>query len=175
VRVVGSGVGNISESDLGLADVVGAKVYGFSVELPVALKKNATRTGVDVKIYNVIYELLDDIKAEMSKLLDPEIIEEEIGRLLVKGVFRVTKGQLVCGGEVTKGKVVAGVLAKISREGEELSEAEVVSVQKGQQETKEVIKGEMCGIELKTPNKVNLKEGDRVDLFTREYKARKIE
>jgi translation initiation factor IF-2 len=100
--------------------------------------------------------------------------ESEIGALTVKGVFRTTKEAIICGGEVTKGKVVADVLARVKRGGELLAEVEVTSVQRQQQEAKEVFEGEMCGLNLKTEKKLTIEEGDKLEFFTRELVKRTL-
>ncbi len=173
-RVVGKGVGDITESDVMMAASSGATIYGFSVDLPIGVKKLAAREGVTIRVYKVIYELIDDVKENMSHLLAPEIIEDEAGRLLVKGVFMISRNQVICGGEVTKGKIAPGLIAKISRDKEVIAEAELVKVQREQSEVKEVVEGDMCGIELKTEGRVAVEEGDRIDFVKREIVSRKL-
>ena len=176
LRVVSSGIGNISENDVRLA--IGAKntvVYGFNVQLPPNVKRLAQRDRVEVRLFNIIYELLDDAKNSMSELLAPEVIETEVGKLTIKGVFRTTKEQIICGGEVTSGKVTAGLLARVIRGKEQIGETEVEHVQRQQIEAKEVFEGEMCGLSLKTSGKkLQLEEGDKLEFFTRELKQRAL-
>jgi translation initiation factor IF-2 len=175
LRVISSGVGSITENDIRLG--VGDKqtvVYGFNVNLPPAVKRLAQRDRVEVRIYNVIYELLDDAKNSMSELLAPEVVETEIGELGIKGVFRTVKENVICGGEVLSGKAVAGVLVRIKRGKETIGEAEVEHVQRQQVEAKEVFEGEMCGLSLKTNKKVALEVGDKLEFFTRELVKRSI-
>ncbi len=174
VRVVGSGVGSISESDVTMASTSGAIIYGFSIDLPVAVKQLAIKENVEIKIFDVIYELIDDAKLRLEEMLEPEIVETEIGKLIVKGVFRTIKTEIICGGEVTKGKVIPGIIAKMYRDGEELAEAKVISVKRQQQDVKEVFKGDMCGLQLETTSKTLLQEGDKLEFITRETKARKL-
>jgi translation initiation factor IF-2 len=104
----------------------------------------------------------------MESLLAPEVVETEVGELEVKGVFRTLRDEVIAGGKVLSGKVTADVLARVKRKDEVLAEVEVTSVQRQQQEAKEVFEGEMCGLSLKTTKKLNLEEGDRLELFTRE-------
>jgi len=167
LRIVGSGVGNISESDIRLAESGDTIIYGFNVELPPAVKRLAMRDKVQVRIFKVIYELLDDARQSMEALLAPEVVETEIGSLTIKGIFRTLKDEVIVGGEVTRGKAVPDVLARIKRGDENLAEVEVVKVQRQQQEAKEVFEGEMCGLSLKTAKKLLLEEGDTVEFFTR--------
>lgn len=174
VRVISSGVGNISENDIRSALSSGAIVYGFNVQLPPAVKRLAVRDKVPVRMFKVIYELLDDVKHAMEDLLSPEVIETEIGKLTIKGIFRTTKEEVICGGEVTKGKVMPNLLARVKRKDDQISEVEVTHVQRQKQEAKEVFEGEMCGLSLKTQGKLLLEEGDRLEFFTRELKKRTL-
>lgn len=175
LRVIGSGVGNISENDVRLAAGSGAIIYGFSVELPPAVKRLAMREKVQVRLYRVIYELLDDARSSMEQMLAPEVVETEVGELTIKGVFRTMKDVVICGGEVTSGKISANLLARVKRGDEQLAEVEVVSVQRQQQEAKEVFEGEMCGLSLKTTKKLLIEEGDKLELFTRELVKRTLQ
>ena len=168
LHVIGSGVGNISEKDVHLATGKNTVIYGFNVELPASVKRLAAREKAEIRIFSIIYELLDDAKNSMEALLAPEVVETEIGQLEVKGVFRTLRDEVIAGGKVTSGKAVADVLARVKRKGEQIAEVEVTSVQRQQQVAKEVFEGEMCGISLKTTKKLNLEEGDTIEFFTRE-------
>lgn len=168
VRVVASGVGPISENDVQLARTTGAVIYGFSVTLPANVRQLASRDKISIRLYNIIYELIDDVKSGLSDLLPPEIIETETGRLIIRGIFKTTKSDIICGGEVTKGKAVAPALVRISRDDEVVAaEVEVTGLKRGPTDTKEVEEGEMCGVSLKTAAKIDLQEGDRLEFFTR--------
>jgi len=175
IRIVGSGVGAITDNDVHMAHTSGAIIYGFNVQLPSGIKHIANRDKVDVRMYKIIYELIDDAREELSKLLAPEVKETELGRLVVKGVFKTTKTDVICGGEVTKGKLTAPAIARVTRGDEVLAaEVEVTQLRRGPQETKEVFEGEMCGLEFRTKGRVDLQEGDRIELFTRETIARHL-
>jgi translation initiation factor IF-2 len=174
VRIVGSGVGVVTEKDIHLASTSGAIIYGFNVQFPSSIRQLAARDNVSVRLFSVIYELIDDSKTELSKLLPPEIIRTDIGRLLVKGVFKTTKSEVICGGEVTKGKLVTPALATIYRGDDILAEVEVTGLQRGPQETKEVLEGEMCGVSLKTTARVDVQEGDRIEFYTQETVERTL-
>jgi len=174
LRIIGSGVGNISESDIRLASDKDTIIYGFNVEMSTAVKQLASRDKVQVRMFNVIYKLLDDARESMELLLAPEVVETEIGSLTIKGVFRTLKDEIIVGGEVTKGKVVSGVLARVKRKKEQLAEVEIGNVQRQQQEAKEVFEGEMCGLSLKISKKLALEEGDKLELFTRELVKRTL-
>lgn len=168
LRVVGTGVGNISEKDIHLATGENTVVYGFNVDLPPTVKRLAAREKVEVRIYKIIYELLDDAKDSMESLLAPEVVETELGSLEIQGIFRTLRDEVIAGGKVLSGKAVADVLARVKRKGEQLAEVEVTKVQRQQTEAKEVFEGEMCGLSLKTTKKLVLEEGDVLEFFTRE-------
>jgi translation initiation factor IF-2 len=168
IRIVGSGVGPISENDLHLAHSSKAVVYGFNVVLPPSSRQQASRDKIVVNLYKVIYELLDDAKARLTTLLKPEIIETDTGRLVVRGVFNTTKTAIIAGGEVTKGKLVAPSLARVSRGDELLGEVEVTGLKRGPADAKDILEGEMCGLSMTTTKKIDLLEGDHINFFKRE-------
>lgn len=174
LHIISSGVGAVTENDIRLASGGGAIIYGFNVELPPAVKRLAMRDKVQVRLFRVIYELLDDARSSMEQMLAPEVVETEVGSLSIKGVFRTTKDLIICGGEVTKGKIMPHLLSRVVHEGERIAEVEVVSVQRQQQEAKEVFEGEMCGLSLKTNKKVAIEVGDSLEFFTRELVKRSL-
>lgn len=173
-RIIKSGVGNISESDVRMANDSQAIIYGFNVVLPPEVKRQAARDKVEVRIFKVIYELLDDAKTTLEDLLSPEVVETELGKLVIRGVFKTSRDEVICGGEVTKGKIEVGALARVKRDNDQLAEVTVGVVQKNHQDTKEVFEGDMCGLQLKTKGKLQLQEGDRLEFFKRELVKRKL-
>lgn len=175
VRIVSSGIGVVSENDIHTAHSTGAIIYAFNTSLPASSRRIATRDQVPVRAYKVIYELIEDVKAELEALLSPEIIETELGKLTIKGVFKITKEQVICGGEVTSGKMTMPALARVHRGKELLAEdIELTNLQRGQQDTKEVLEGELCGLSLSTKSKLQLEEGDKLTLYKKETKKRTL-
>lgn len=174
VRIVGSGVGAINDTDLHMAMSSKAIIYGFHVGLQQGLRQMAARDKLSVRIYEIIYELLDDAKAELSNLLAPEIIENELGRLKVKKVFKTTQKEVITGGEVTVGKLTVPAKVKLYRDKELIAEVEATKLQRGPQEVKEVQTNEECGVTLVTESKLNLAEGDHLEFFTRELRERNL-
>src|SRR6266702_4089073 len=174
VRVVSASVGAITDSDVYLATTSNAIIYGFNVLAPTNIKRLASRDKVNIRLYNVIYELIDDVKTELTTLLAPEIVEKEMGRLVVRGIFKTTKTEVICGGEVTKGKLMVPVLARVMRDDQPLAEVELTNLKRGPQDTKEVFEGEMCGLSFRSTARVDLQEGDRLEAFTRETVARSL-
>jgi translation initiation factor IF-2 len=174
LHVISSSVGNITENDIRLAADDKTVIYGFNVDLPPAVKRLATRERTEVRLYRVIYELLDNAKDSMEALLAPEVVETVSGTLTIKGVFRTLKDQVIAGGEVTSGKVVNNVLVRALRGEEVLGEAEITSLQREKVEAKEVFEGDLCGFSLKTHRKLPLEVGDKLEFFTREMVTRTL-
>lgn len=174
IRVVGSGVGSINENDLHMARTSSAIVYGFNVEVPSSVKQIAGRDKIHVRLYKVIYELIDDVKQELSKLLAPEVVETELGRLVVRGIFKTTKTEVICGGEVTKGKLSLPALARVMRGSEQIAEVKITNLKRGPQDAKEIIEGEMCGLSFESTSRVDLAIGDHIEFFNRSLVERTL-
>lgn len=176
VRVIGTGVGNISENDIRLAMSGNTVVYGFNVELPPNVKRLAQRDRVEVRIFKVIYELIDDVKASMSNLLSPKIVDETVAELDVKGVFKTTKDEVIAGGEILSGKVVLAdkPLVRFMRKKEILGEGELINIQKQKHDVKELFESDICGFSAKVQNRINLEVDDKVQFFKRELVKREI-
>lgn len=174
VRIVGSGIGAVNENDVHMAATSGAIIYGFNVIFPPAIKQIALRDQVSVRLYKIIYELLDDVKNEMTDLLKPTVSETELGRLVVKGIFKLTKTEVICGGEVTKGKISLPAKARVVRDGKTLAEVEITNLKRGPQDVKEVPTGEMAGVSFKSESRVDLAEGDWLEFFNREEITRTL-
>lgn len=174
VRIVGSGVGNVNDNDLQLAKTSSAIIYGFNTTAQSGIKQLAHRDKTSIRLYKVIYELIDDVKEELGRLLAPEVVETELGTLLVKGIFKTTKTEVICGGEVTKGKLVYPALARVVRDKAQLAEVEITNLKRGPQDAKEVFEGEMCGLSFKSVSRVDIQEGDKIQFFTRETVTRTL-
>lgn len=175
VRIVSSGVGVITENDIHTASTSNAIIYGFHVELPSAVKRIAQRDQVSVRLFTIIYELIDDVKKELEARLAPAVVEDELGRLIVKGIFKTSKTEVIAGGEVSKGKLVIPAFARVYRDKELIADnLEVTNLKAGPTDVKEVNEGSMCGISLKTEEKLNLAEGDRIEVFSRKTEVRTL-
>ena len=174
LNIVSTGVGDINENDVYMAAGGNTIIYGFNVSVPINISKMAARDGIPVRTYKVIYELLDDAKHEMENLLDAEIIEEDKGEMKVLGVFRTEKTSIIAGGEVLKGDVRPGFLARVIRDKKFIAEAEVTSTQKEKMTVDGLVAGETGGLALKTKNKVDLQINDRLVFFTRETRKRSL-
>lgn len=173
-RVVGSGVGAISENDIRTAAASEAIVYGFNLDIPTPIRRLAAEHNVTVRVYKVIYELLDDVRAELEKLLSPELVVTELGVLRIKGIFKTTKTEVIAGGEVLTGTLRTPAKARVMRDKKQIASVEVTGLKRGPQDVHEVPEGELCGINLATENRLLLEEGDRLELYTEELKDRKL-
>jgi translation initiation factor IF-2 len=172
VKVVSSAVGDIAESDIGFAKTAGALLIGFNVSLNSGLKALANREGVTVRLYRVIYELTDDLHEALSQMLAPEVVETVVGKLEIKGVFKLTKTNVVCGGTVTDGRVAPGLRLRIVRGKETVGEGTLTTLQKDRANAKEALEGETCGLNVATSTAIEL--GDQLEFFTREERARTL-
>lgn len=171
VEIVSSGVGTVSESDVTLAESTKAIIIGFGVTVQGRIKRLAMQAGVEIRVYNVIYELIDDMRDQLNSLLKPEVIEEVQAELEVKGVFKLAQKEILCGGQLKTGKLVTDLNVRV-KDGEEIGV--VKSIQREQQSAKEINQGEMCGLSITTKRKHKIKEGDILEFFTREEKQRTI-
>lgn len=176
LNVVATGVGDVTENDVYMAaGDNNTVIYGFNVNVPTNIAKLAARDGVAIRNYKVIYELLDDAKSAMEDLLGEEVVETELGEMKVMGVFRTTKTELIAGGEMLRGKLIPGAMARVKHDKEVIGEAEVESVQKERIDAKELIEKEVGGLMMKTTKKINLQVGDRLEFFSRETRKRKLD
>lgn len=174
LNIVSTGVGAVSENDVYMASGGNTIIYGFNVTVPNAIAKMAERSGVPVRVFRVIYELLDDAKREMENMLDAEIVETDTGELEVQGVFRTEKTEIIAGGQVKSGRVAAGMLGRVYRKKELLGEIEVTNTQEGKVNVPSLAEGEIGGLSLKTEKKIQLEIGDRIKFFTREAKKKTL-
>ncbi len=174
VRIVGSGAGVVSENDIHLARSAGAIIYGFNISAAPNIRRLAGRDQVPIRLYNVIYELIDDVKNELSKLLPDEIIEKGMGELEIKGVFKTTRTDVIAGGEVLSGTLKVPAFARITRGKEQIGEAELTGLKRGPNEARDLATGELGGISLRTSGRLELQLGDKITFFTRETVERTL-
>jgi len=160
VRVVGGGVGDVNETDVGMAATATKLIVAFNVQASSKVAGYAKNEGVKISNYRVIYELLDDIKTAVEELLSPIVTEMTLGKLDVIQVFSTTKKLTIAGGKVTEGKVEKGTLAKIIRGGEEVSQIKIMSVHKGKDEVDSCPVGTECGLGL--DGKTDVLAGDTI-------------
>lgn len=166
LRVLHFGTGGINESDVMLASASRAAVIGFSIRPDVKALKLAESEGIEVRTYNIIYELLDDVRALMEGLLDKQVKEKVIGRAEVRELFTVPKLGMIAGSSVTDGKVTRGCFLRLLRDSRVIYTGKVSSLRRFKDDVKEVSQGFECGIGLENFN--DLKPGDQFEAFIKE-------
>ena len=162
VNVIHQGVGAISESDVLLATASDAVIIGFNVRPDSNARKAAERDGIDIRVYRVIYDLLDDVKAAMAGLLEPEFKEEFLGRAEVRKTFKVPGG-VVAGCYVQEGKISRSAEVRVLRDNVIVHEGKISSLKRFKDDVREVSHGYECGIGLDRFN--DIKEGDVIEAF----------
>ena len=171
IRVLLSGAGEITETDVDLAAASGAVIVGFNTGIALGAKQAAEREGVDIREYNVIYKLLDEIQGAMEGLLDPEEVEESLGVAQVRAVFPVGKGA-VAGCYVQSGKVVRNRFIRVIRDGKVIYDGNLDSLRRVKEDVKEVNAGYECGIATDKFN--DWQEGDSIEAYEMVFKRRTL-
>jgi len=161
--VTHSGVGGISETDISLAAASDAIVLGFNVRPSPKAASLAELEGVDIRLYSVIYDAVNDIKSAMEGLLEPTLVEEDLGRAEVRETFHVTKVGTVAGCYVTSGKILRNANARLLRDDVVIWTGKLDSLKRFKDDVKEVTTGYECGIGLEKYNDV--KPGDVIEAF----------
>ncbi|NMA68930.1 MAG: translation initiation factor IF-2 [Desulfitobacterium sp.] len=172
VNPIHGGVGAITESDVMLASASNAIIIGFNVRPDTNTKETAELQGVDIRLYRVIYDAIEDIKAAMSGMLDPDYREVVLGRAEVRQVFKVPKVGSVGGSYVTDGKIVRQSKIRVIRDGVVIHEGEMESLKRFKDDAKEVPEGFECGIGIAGFN--DIKEGDIFEAYIMEEVQREI-
>ncbi|MCI8335965.1 MAG: translation initiation factor IF-2 [Peptococcaceae bacterium] len=172
VTVIHSGVGAISESDVMLASSSNAIIIGFNVRPDANTKKAAEYEEVDIRLYRVIYDAIDDVKKAMAGLLAPEYKENVIGHAEVRMVIKVPKAGNVAGSYITDGKITRQAQVRVIRDGIVVTEGKIESLKRFKDDVKEVATGFECGIGIEDFNDV--KEGDIIEAFVMEEIARQL-
>jgi translation initiation factor IF-2 len=169
VNVVHSAVGGINESDVMLAAASEGIVLGFNVRPVGDARAAAEREGVEIRTYTVIYKAIEELRAAMEGMLEPEEVEESVGHVEVRQLFRSSRAGTIAGSYVTEGKVIRGAKVRLVRDGTVVYDGEIASLRRFNDDVREVANGMECGIVLKDFQDV--KEGDQLEV----YATRKVE
>jgi len=172
VRVLHSGVGAITETDVGLAEASGAPIMGFNVRANASARNTANQKGVEIRYYSVIYDLVDDVKAAASGLLSNEIKENFIGYANIKEVFKVTGIGKVAGCLVTEGVARRSAGVRLLRDNVVVHEGTLKTLKRFKDEVPEVQSGQECGMAFE--NYDDIRPGDVIEIFTREEVTRTL-
>jgi translation initiation factor IF-2 len=162
-RVVHSGVGGITESDIALAGASKAVVVGFNVRANTQAKQAADAQGIEIRYYSIIYDLVDDVKAAMSGLLAPTLRENFLGYATIKQVFNISKIGKVAGCQVTDGKVERGAKVRLLRDKVVIHEGTLSMLKRFKDDVREVPAGQECGMAF--ANYQDIREGDEIECF----------
>ncbi len=172
LNVLHASVGAITETDVNLASASNAIILGFNVRPEVKAAALAEKEGVDVRLYNIIYDAVDDIKKAMEGLLEPTFKEKYLGRAEIREVFSVPKAGMVAGSYVTDGKIVRNAQVRLLRDNVVMFEGKLGSLRRFKDDVKEVATGYECGMSLENYN--DLKVGDIFECFEMEKFAGKL-
>ena len=164
LQVIHGGVGAINESDVMLATASNAIVLGFNVRPVAKAQEMAEKEQIDVRLYTVIYQAIDDIKKAMEGLLKPRYEEELIGQAQVQALFNLPKGGKVAGCRVTDGKITRNAIVRVLREKNEVFKGKIASLRRVKDDVREVLTGYECGIRLEGYNDVQ--DGDIIEAYT---------
>lgn len=171
-EIVQIGLGNITEADVLRAETSKALLLGFNVVATPAAVSVALGKNITITTYDVIYDLVASVRERLEKLLKPEVIETELGRVKILGVFRTESSYQIIGGKVTAGKVTAKAQLRVMRGDEQVAEGRIVQLQSQKSNVNEVVSGQECGLKYEGPPVVQI--NDTVVVLTREVRERRI-
>ncbi len=172
LKIIQSGVGPITEKDVQTAQSGNATIYGFSVHPTPSANQLAEKVDITTRSYNIIYELIENVKEEMSSLLAPEIKRTDLGRLKVLAIFKNMKKSMIVGGKVMNGKIIKGEQLEILREKQPIAKGKLVQLQQNKEEVEEVKENFECGLTFEGTEKIEV--GDILLGFKEEEVKRKI-
>ncbi|HAT03287.1 MAG TPA: translation initiation factor IF-2 [Candidatus Magasanikbacteria bacterium] len=172
VRVVGKGLGNVTEDDVNKAEAGQAAIIGFNVNLTPVAEDSVREKHIHFLQYSIIYDLINWAKEELGKLLSDEKIITEIGTMKVLAIFRREKGSMIVGGRIEDGKAIKNVRARVKHEGVVMGTGKITECKVGQGTVKEAGRGTECGVKFEGNTRVE--EGDVLEFYTEETKAREI-
>jgi translation initiation factor IF-2 len=173
VKVVAGGVGPITDSDVQMAATANGFLIGFNMRPVTSARKLAEDKGVDIKNYSIIYELINDVKLALEGLLDPEFVEEFIGRAEVREVFNIPKAGVIAGSYVIDGKIAQGCGIRLLRNGKIMHDGKLSSLKRFKDDVKEVKNGYECGISLE--GFTNINAGDIFEAYLMVQKKRTLD
>lgn len=172
LEYVNTGVGNITESDIKLAESSNAVIFGFNVTATTVAKRMAEKSGVIIKPFNIIYELVEVIKNDMADLLPPEIVRTDFGRMKILAIFKNGKTDMIVGGKVIEGKIVKKSLIEVNRDKEVIGKGVLENLQQNKKPAEEVKSGNECGVTFVGGTKLMV--GDILYSYKEEEVRRKL-
>jgi translation initiation factor IF-2 len=172
LNVLHAAVGDVSEGDVLLADASDAVIIGFTVGVQPSVMAEAHRRGVEVRLYQIIYELTDQVRRALAGLLEPERREVSLGEAEVRQLFSVSRVGTVAGCLVTRGVIRRNARVRVRREGQGVFEGALESLRRFKDDVSEVAEGYECGMKVAGFNDVH--EGDRIEAYVIEEVARRL-
>jgi translation initiation factor IF-2 len=172
LKIIHSAVGGVTENDVLLAQTAKGIVVGFNVRPDGGATVAAKRTGVEIRSYTIVYEMMDDLKKAMAGLLTPDIVEKLMGRAEVRNVFTVPKIGTIAGCFITDGKIQRSNMSRLVRDGKIIFESKISSLKRFKDDAREVAQGFECGIGIENFNDV--KVGDVIEAYVKEEVARQL-
>lgn len=172
VQYIETGVGNITESDVKIAESSKAVIFGFNVIATAVAKRLAERALVEIKTHSIIYETVSEIKRRLSDLIPAEIVRTDAGTLKVLAIFKTGKRDMIIGGRVSEGKMMKGKNIEIKRNGEIIGQGKLENLQQNKANTDEVGQGNECGVTFE--GAVKIKEGDTLVCYSEEEKRKSL-
>ncbi|MFH1193557.1 MAG: translation initiation factor IF-2 [bacterium] len=173
IKIIHSGLGNITDADVSRAEAAHATIYGFNVRMDMAVEDAARKKSVPTHIYQIIYELLDSVEEKLQGLLAAEVRRIDLGKVKILAIFRQEKDNQIIGGKVTEGKVASNAKFDILKTGVKIEEGVVARLQSGKQDMTEVLEPNECGMQVKSKQKIEV--GDVLAMYKEERKEEKIE
>ena len=170
IKIIHKGLGNINENDISQAEAANSAVFGFNVKQAPNVLELARKSGVEIKITSIIYELIDEVKKSAEEVLAPEVIYEKIGELKVLAIFKKTTNSKIIGGKVEKGEIINDGAVKIIRADNEIGTGKIRGLQCEKQKTSQVGKGSECGLKIETSQDVL--ENDILEIFKTQLKKK---
>jgi translation initiation factor IF-2 len=162
-RVIGSGVGGVTESDVTLAEASGAAIIGFNVRAHKEAREAAERAGIEIRYYNIIYNLVDGVKQAMSGLLAPTLRETMLGNATILEIFNVSKVGKVAGCRVTDGTVTRGANVRLIRDNVVIHDGKLSQLKRFKDDVREVTAGQECGMAFE--NYQDMRQGDVIECY----------
>ena len=172
VNIIRTAVGGIREADVMLAAASNALIIGFNVRPDANARKLAEKEEIQINTYRVIYEAIEDVKAALSGMLDPDIKEVELGQAEIRSIFKVPKVGAVAGCYITEGKFTRSARVRVVRDGVVIHEGNLASLKRFKDDVKEVASGFECGLSIERFN--DIKEGDILEAYTFEEVKRAL-
>ena len=173
IKIIHQGLGNITDTDLDRAHSSNSIIYGFHVKLDTKIGQNAREKQVDIRIYEIIYDLLGDIKKELEKILKPEIVRNDLGRLKVLAIFKGDKNGKVIGCKIVEGKVTKDAKFDVLRNDVKIDTGNILELQSGKQSVGEAVSPNECGLKINVGQEIEV--GDILHIYQEKHLEQKIE